>query len=346
MSVDKSYCMSSYLMFRSIMDPDKVFKDGISPKRYPRPIASTPIKNSFELEKALADGVKSALNNGKAALALSGGIDSAILAHFMPRGSTAYTFKCVVPGVSVTDESYMASQYATECGLKHKVVEIYWKDFEEFAPLLMRKKGAPLHSIEIQIYKAALTAKADGFDSLIFGESADCLYGGFSGLLSKDWKIGEFIDRYSHILPYTVLKSFNMVVEPYYRHEKDGFALVHEFVGDVFLNESINSYFNASEAADIKAVMPFLDTYLAVPLDYDRVRRGENKYLVREVFQRLYPKFEVPPKIPMPRPMNEWLSEWEGPRRPEFWPNCAMDLTGDQKWLLYCLELFLNSLEG
>lgn len=51
------------------------------------------------------------------ALVLSGGIDSAILAKFMPKGSIAYTFKCVVPGVQVTDETVIASKYAQECGL-------------------------------------------------------------------------------------------------------------------------------------------------------------------------------------------------------------------------------------
>lgn len=40
--------------------------------------------------------------------------------------------------------------------------------------------------------------------------------------------------------------------------------------------------------------------------------------------------------------MNEWLSKWKGPTREEFLPNCQYGLTGDQKWLVYALELFMN----
>ena len=40
--------------------------------------------------------------------------------------------------------------------------------------------------------------------------------------------------------------------------------------------------------------------------------------------------------------MNEWLKDWKGPKRQEFWENCVEGLTGDQKWLLWSLETFLN----
>ena len=118
----------------------------------------------------------------------------------MPKGSTAYTFRCVVPGVQVTDETQNAAEFASACGLKHKIIEIYWEDVEQFAPALMAHKGMPIHSIEVQIYKAALEARKDGYDKLIFGENADIIYGGMTGLLKKDWLIGEFINRYSYVL--------------------------------------------------------------------------------------------------------------------------------------------------
>lgn len=40
--------------------------------------------------------------------------------------------------------------------------------------------------------------------------------------------------------------------------------------------------------------------------------------------------------------MNEWFKDWAGPTREEFLPNSTAKLTGDQKWLLWCLEKFLN----
>lgn len=130
---------------------------------------------------------------GTAVLAVSDGTDSAVLAKFMPKGSIAYTFKCIVPGVEVTDESKQAIIYVEKCGLKHKIIDIYWKDFEQYVSLLMKHKNAPIHSIEVQIYKAALQAKKDGINDLIFGEAADAFmtnktkYRQMIGLLVDLW---------------------------------------------------------------------------------------------------------------------------------------------------------------
>ena len=342
MIVDKRYCMSSYLMFRTIYPQNRTFFENVNPKFFTENADRVPVKDSFELEKELRAQVEQVCQNHKTAIALSGGIDSAILAKFMPKGSTAYTFKCIVPGVNVVDETSVASQYAEECGLVHKVVEIYWNDFEKYATLLMKNKGLPIHSIEVQIYKAAMSAKSDGNDALIFGESADVNYGGFDGLLSKDWTISGYLERFSHLMPYKVLKEPRIINQPYIEYSNDGYMDIHEFNRHFYYCESMGSYTNAMESAGVIFSAPFSKTYLDTPLDYERVRNGENKYLIREIFERLYPGFVIPPKVPMPRPMNEWLKTWEGPKREEFLNNCVSELTGDQKWLVWCLEKFLN----
>ena len=342
MIVDKEYCMSSYLMLRTIYPQKYSFYNGITPSFFIENGDRYPVKNSEELESVLKQQVEHACRGHKAALALSGGIDSAILAKFMPKGSVAYTFKCVVPGVEVVDETKTAAKYAAECGLEHRVVEIFWEDFVQFAPLLMKNKGTPLHSIEIQIYKAALIAKADGFDTLIFGESADVNFGGFDGLLSKERTIGDYIERFSCLLPYKVLKHPIIINQPFIDYSADGKVDVHEFNRHVYYCESMGSYTNALKCAGILFSAPYSKTFMDIPLDYNKVRNGKNKYLVRDVFERLYPDFVIPPKTPMPRPMNEWLEKWEGPKREEFLPNCVEGLTGDQKWLVWCLERYLN----
>ena len=325
--------MSAFLMYRMINPQENTTVADLFPSRIP-------VHKSEELENYLKERVSNL--GGKTALALSGGIDSAILAKFMPKGSTAYTFKCVVPGTKVTDETIVAGKYAEQCGLKHKIIEVYWEDFEKYAPILMRRKNAPIHSIEVQIHKAALVAKRDGIDTLVFGEAADAVYGGLNGLLSQDWTIGQFIERYSFVMPYRVLKNPGDALQTYRDWEREGRIDPHEFVSKVFINESVGSYTNAISAAGLDFVLPYPETYLAEPIDYERIRRGENKYLVREIFQRLYPNFVIPPKTPMPRPMNEWLKDWEGPKREEFWPHCTEGMTGDQKWLVWCLEKFLD----
>lgn len=343
--IDKTYCMSSFLMYRTIADHNMAFSSRIVPRFFEASNDYNQIHNSVELEESLRNSVKKVCQSKKTALALSGGIDSAILAKFMPKGSIAYTFKCIVPGVKVIDETPQAAKYAKECGLEHRIIEIYWEDFEKYAPLLMIHKGAPIHSIEVQIYKAGLQAIQDDHEAIIYGESADLNYGGLSGILSQEWTVGEFIDRYSYVKPYHVLKEFQIVSEPITKYEKDGYINVHEFDRNFFFIEAMGSYSNACKVAGIELSTPYAETRMAVPLDIERIRRGENKYLVREVFSRLYPGWTAPAKTPMPRPMNEWLKDWKGPERKEFWPHCVDGLTGDQKWLCWALERFLNMID-
>lgn len=347
MEVDKIYCMSSFLMYRTVIDRNKSFDKNHVPKFFTKDYICEPIHNSEELRASLKRQVEEATADGKAALALSGGIDSAILAKYMPKGSKAYTFKCVVPGVEVIDESIQAAKYAKECGLEHEVIEIYWEDMERYAPILMKHKGSPMHSIEVQIYKAALKAKEDGFTKFIFGETADVKYGGLNGLLSRDWTMKEYIDRFSYLLPDKVLTEWCYDLSPFYDCLKEnGEINVHKHLCKWSIIESLSSYTNACAVADIEFVAPFSKTFLNVPLDINRIRRGENKYLVREIFEKEYQDWKIPTKIPMPRPTNEWFENWTGPTRKEFKKDCVHALTGDQKWLVWCLEQYLNLIEA
>lgn len=345
MQTNKRFCMSSYLMFRGIPVDGVGFKDGLVPNLPDMGYDRTSVCDSQDLEKALRECVEKATEDGDAALALSGGIDSAILAKFMPEGSTAYTFRCIVPGVQVTDETPVAAKIAAKCKLKHKIVDIRWEDVVSSLPAIFDKKNAPVHSIEAQIYKAGMQAKADGHDKFVFGENADIIYGGMDGLLKKDWYFGEYVERYTQLMPYRALRDPELNLEPYFRHEKDGHVDSYAFMNDVFRRESLGSYVNACGAVGIDFVGPFSKTRLDVPLDLGKIRSGNTKYLVREVFARLFPDFEIPAKIPMPRPTAEWLKDWSGPVRPEFIPHCTDNMSGDQKWLVFCLEKFLNHIE-
>lgn len=343
MKIDKNYCMSSFLQYRRIVDRECAFSSTAVPRMIEVTQGSHPIHDSYELEAHLKKVVTDATKNGEAVLALSGGIDSAILARFMPKGSTALTFRCTAGELPTVDETKKAAYYAETCGLKHEVVEITWKDMELYAPILMRHKHAPIHSIEVQIYAGGVIAKKLGFKKVIYGETADVKYGGLSNILSRDWTVGEFIERYAYLKPWYALKApivdFSCVL-PYSR--VDGTIDVHRYVSEFDIVESVNSYVNACECADVEFIAPFADTYLACDLDLARVRRGENKYLIREIFERLYPCTKVPDKIPMPRATDQWLKNWKGPQRYEFIPNCTKGMNGDQKWLLWALETYLN----
>ncbi|MDO4478537.1 MAG: asparagine synthase C-terminal domain-containing protein [Lachnospiraceae bacterium] len=347
MIIDKTYCMSSFLQMRTVADENKCFAEGLKPNFYDASQLNRElVHDSFELEAALEKHMKAWTADGKAALALSGGIDSAVLASMMPKGSVAYTFRCVVPGKQFHDETTLAASYCEKYGLEHRIVDIYWEDFEKYTETILKHKGMPMHSIEVQIYKAALQAKAEGFERFIFGQSADLNFGGLSKILSRDWTFGEFVDRYSYVMPYTALKDYTVITEPFLDYVDDkGYVDVHEFLRNFTLKVDMGSYVNACETAGIEMLTPYVLTKMAHPLDLERVRRGENKYLIREVFERRFAGFVMPEKLPMPRPMNEWFADWEGPTRDEFWPHCTDNMNGDQRWIVWVLEKFLNLID-
>ena len=342
--VDKIYAMSSFLQFRTIYDKNVKFSDYIDlPHRADTAFSENrlPINTSEQLYDYIKQFIEHETSDGKAALALSGGIDSAICAKFMPKGSIAYTFKCVVPGKHVIDETQKAKQFCDLNSLNQKIVEIFWEDYEELSTELFHYINAPFHSIDVQIYKAALQAKHDGFTKLIFGQGADLIYGGFDRLLSKDWTLGEFIERYSCVMPYKVIKEYILITEPFIKYNNNGFIDVHNFLDNHLFWEDIHSYYNSCAAAGIIFSGAYMNT-VHKPLDINRIRSGDSKYLVREVFQLLYPYIEMQEKIPMPRPMDEWLKDWEGPKLPEFWENCHINMSGDQKYYIWILEKFLK----
>lgn len=345
MTEEINLCMSSYLMYRYI------FKEGICfNKNYPcrivdigfeRNVVNTAEDLIVELKKIVVNATK----DGKAILALSGGIDSAILARFMPKGSTAYTFRCIVPGVNVIDESIQAAYWAELNGLKHEVINITWDDVERVIDELIKHKGAPIHSIEVQIYLAALRAKESGASRLIFGENADIIYGGMDGLLKKDWSYEEFISRYIYVNPNLVLRNPIITYEPFMEFVENGKIDSYAFINHYFRQEALGTYINACETAGIDFIGPYSLTKLGMPLDLKRIRNGEPKYLIREAFSLLYPGINIPPKIPMPRPVNEWFSSWRGPVGEPFVSDCVKYLDGNQKWMVWCLERSLKALE-
>jgi glycerol-3-phosphate cytidylyltransferase len=241
------------------------------------------------------------------------------------------------------EELARAEYYAKYYGLNLHYVDIDWNTVQNCLEPVMRSKHAPVHSIEPQLYQAALQAKADGVTRLIVGESSDLIFGGMDQLLSKDWTVEDFSKRYTFLDPALVLKQpedMSYLYERYRQGEKIDFL---QFMDDVFSRESSSSYYNAFKTAGMPYTDPYALLRMADPLDLNRVRNGESKYLVRELMQMKYPEIPVPNKVPMPRPVDAYFKDWCGPKRPEFRRDIDLSqLTGNQKWQLYCLEQFLN----
>lgn len=337
--------MSSYLAFRYIEREDMDFYEGLSHENIPVPHEAvlTYVHNANDIDREIQK-VFDSLRGEKLGICLSGGMDSAILASYMP-GCDAYTFR-FLGGEYQKEELARAEYYARYYGLKLHYVDIDWHTVEEYLPIVLRAKNAPVHSIEPQLYQAALQAKADGVTRLIVGESSDLIFGGMDQLLSQDWTVEAFQKRYTFLDPASVLKEpvdMSYLYERYRQGEKIDFL---HFMDDVFSRESSSSYYNAFGAADMPYTDPYALLRMADALDLKRVRNGESKYLVRELMQLKYPKIAVPNKVPMPRPVDAYFKDWCGPKRPEFRRDLDMSLfTGNQKWQMYCLEQFLNIYE-
>lgn len=344
--VDKNYCMSSYLAFRYIEDGGKDFYEGLHHQNMIllSDRSKSNVSTAEEIDKIISEQFTK-LEGEKLGILLSGGMDSAILASYM-RGCDAYTFR-FSGGAYQREELQRAERYANYYGLRLHYVDISWENtVVPYLEPLMRAKAAPVHSIEPQITQAALQAKGDGVTRMVIGNGSDYIFGGMDRLLSQDWSFDDFMKRYSYIQPEDVLidpVDMSYLFERYRSGNQIDFL---KFMECVATTESFGSYENAFFAAKLPYLDPYACMKMAEPLDLVRIRNGEPKYLIRELFKMKYPDMPVPNKIPMPRPVDMYFKNWKGPTRHEFKPDLDMSqFSGNQRWQLYCLERFLNLYE-
>lgn len=345
---DKDFCLTSYISFRYIWKEGKDFYNGLRHENF-QPVAENNkvyVKTAEDIYNDIRkqfDQLYAKYEN--IGILLSGGMDSANLAHFLKPGSHAYTFTSDT-GVFNADVE-RASYYCRKFNLQHHLINISFEDYKHYTPIVMAAKGAPVHSIEPQIFKAAIMAQNDGVELLIVGESADLIFGGMDQLISRDWNFDDFAKRYTFLEPSKVLTTPVDMSELYETYRlPEGKIDYMKFMDEVFSIESSSSYMNAFAAAKMPYYDPYARMMMSEPLDMHRVRNGEPKYLVRELFSMIYPELEIPFKIPMPRPVDAIFKEWSGPARAEFRKDIDMNtLTGNQKWQLWCAELFLDIFE-
>lgn len=343
--VEKDFCLSSYIAFRYIWKDGVDFFHGFHHRNY-QPICESeriPVKTSSDIDREIQkqiDALYSKYTN--IGILLSGGMDSANLAAYLKPGSHAYTF---ISSSGVFDaDAERAIKYCRKFGLVHHLIDIDFDDFKKYTPIVMSRKWAPVHSIEPQIYKAAIEAKKDGVEMILVGESADLIFGGMDKLITPLWDFDGFKNRYTFLEPSLVLSKPVSQDELYerYRIGQNGIDYMR-FMDEVFSIESSSSYLNAFGTAELPYYDPYARLIMSEPLDMERVRSGEPKYLIRGLYAIKYPELEIPFKIAMPRPVDAIFNDWEGPKRPEFRNDIPMDkLTGNQKWQLWCAELFLD----
>ncbi|WP_406545436.1 asparagine synthase-related protein [Succinimonas sp.] len=345
--IDKDFCMSSFLALRYVEKSGVDFSYGIKYRHpeVPSDLNKILVNSSSDISDAIdTQIIEKCRAYKKIGILLSGGMDSGILASYFP-GIDAYTFR-FLGGDFNSDELKRAERIAKTNNMILHYVDIDWNTVMGNIRPVMLSKGGPVHSIEPQICQGALQAKADGVDLMIIGDASDYIFGGMDKLLSRDWSFDDFIKRYIYVDPFLVLKS-PVSVQYLFDRYRDGDSINFlEIICKLSAQESYGSYDNAFRTAGLDYFDPYERLKMAEPLDLKRIRNGESKYLIRELFKMRYPGFCVPEKVPMPRPVDFYFSNWNGPLRPEFRDDIDISqFDGNQRWLLWCLEQFLNMID-
>ncbi len=342
--IDKMFSSSSFLALRFTVKRNTDFVDKLH-YRYPEMPSEKDrilVRNAEDIDTAIRTQIDNLTGNSKKiGILLSGGMDSGILASYC-HGINAYTFR-FMGGDYQQEELQRAEIIAEKNDMHLHYVDINFNTVTDNLKAVMISKGGPVHSIEPQIYHAAMQAKTDGIEQMIIGDASDYVFGGMDKLLSKDWSFSDFIKRYIYVDPFEVLNdpiSINYVFERYRKGDSIDFV---EILGTLAAQESYGSYDNAFVAAGMEYFDPYEKLKMAEPLDLCRIRNGESKYLIRELFKIRYPDLPVPEKLPMPRPVDIYFENWKGPVRQEFKKNIDISIyNGNQKWLIWCLEQFLD----
>jgi hypothetical protein len=208
----------------------------------------------------------------------------------------------------------------------------------------MKHKNTPLHPIEPALYMLAKQATSDGFKKLFNGKGADTNFGGLDKLMSRDWKFDDFVKRYNFVEPSEVLKNgydVSYIYEPYRQGDDIDFM---RFLREVHGECSVLVFENPISLAGCEMVEPFEFLNLVSGFDFERIRRGEPKYLLVELFEKIYKK-EAPRKVPFVRPVKEWFRDWSGPSNAVFRDDVDYGtFSGNQRFLIWSLDQFLQVL--
>ena len=265
--IDKNLFMSSYLSFRYVPEP-VVFKKGITPKQLGiKERKKYLVKDFQEVDRAVKEIVQDVLRNKKVGILLSGGMDSIILASYLPQNTPAYTIRCL--GDGIIDEASNAKIYADKCRLKHKIVEVSWDDYDKSIDLLMLNKGSPLHPMEPSLFKTASVAKADGVDVLIGGWGS-AKFGEKGRLLEKDWRtIDEMVKLWRFVDPILILNKPVSTREIFEQYSINGIINTYYFFMIFYGTETNRAFLNPIYSVGCDIRNPYQELELNITIDFN-----------------------------------------------------------------------------
>lgn len=331
-------CVGCFLRYRSLpheispFPEKKIYSMGITPN------VEIHDENDF---LTFLDSYMQMIDFNKTGIMLSGGIDSVMLASYMPRGSYAFTIE--YPEMEGVDEAERAKYYADKFGLKLIKVPVTFEDVLKYQDALMEAKGQPLATIEIGIYKISLEAKKYGLDSLLTGMGGDGLFGGFFNLLSKDWKNEEFVKRFTYVEPSLVMKKPIDTLSFFEKYYGQPFYNMNGFLDDIESEYTLSYFLNPTQTAGIKLLSPYEHCIRKFEIDRETFKVGLEKILLRKSFYK-HCGFEFEGrKFAFPRPTEYWLKLYDEKLDDMFFEDSYNRLkTPEQKWVLFTTNHFVK----
>ena len=173
-------------------------------------------------------------------IALSGGLDSSILAH-LRKDQKPQTMTIITKDFLGTDLTF-AQIIAKHLGLPLSLIQVSMEEVLDSINETIKILGN-YNDIEIRNsivpYIYLTTLKKKGVDSVITGDGADEVFAGYNFLLKKsDEEIGEELKRIKKIMHFPskdIANSLNMKVETPFLNEK-----IIEFSDKITISEKIN----------------------------------------------------------------------------------------------------------
>ena len=174
-------------------------------------------------------------------IALSGGLDSSILAH-LRKDQKPQTMTIITKDFLGTDLTF-AQIIAKHLGLNLSLIQVSMEDVLDSINETIKILGN-YNDIEIRNsivpYIYLTTLKKKGVDSVITGDGADEVFAGYNFLLKKsDEEIGEELKRIKKIMHFPskdIARSLNMKVETPFLNEE-----LIKFSDDIEISEKINA---------------------------------------------------------------------------------------------------------
>lgn len=252
-------------------------------------------------------------------LALSGGLDSTILAYFAHREAQMKFFSVVPPNSA--DESPLINETVRLWGLDHEYIPCSDAERPETVDCLIATLDQPFKAAQTLYQYAIRKAAADrGIKVFLTGDGADEVFGGYTkclpyymaGLIGSARFIEAALQAraFSWFAGLSLSRILYHGLREYLRKYPRSPSPLKTYLKKRLLEEPMPYWLRVEDgismAVSLETRVPYLDhvliEYAFSQEDADLMRDGKNKFMLRESMKEVLPKhvYEMPRKMQRP----------------------------------------------